>query len=109
MWEWSSGPRPVRLRIERSDGNLIATYLDQDKALPVTDFYDWGGGFYFTLIGRSKSGGIKLSKNTGWLIGEGILDYGALKGTTEFYPYGEMLGEPGKAVIQNWAPRLIKP
>ena len=51
MWEWpcASGPRTVKLRIEQQDGKLAATYLDQDRSLPVTDFYDLGGGFYFTL------------------------------------------------------------
>ncbi len=117
VWEWpcASGPRSVRLRIERRDGHLITTYLDRDQALPVTDFYDFGGGFYFTLlIGRNEDGGIKITEDTGWLIGEGILDKGALKGAIEFYPYGEMSGAIGnrkasQAVIQDWAPRLIKP
>lgn len=115
-WEWpcASGPHSVRLRIERRDGHLIATYLDRDQELPVTDFYDCGGGFYFTLLIGRKGHSIKITEDTGWLIGEGILEHGALKGTIEFYPYGDMPGAPGnikaaQAVIQNWAPRLIKP
>jgi hypothetical protein len=103
VWEWpcATGSRSVRLRIERRDGNLIATYLDQDKAIPVTDFYDCGGGFYFTLLIGREGNSLKITEDTGWLIGEGILDNGALKGTIEFYPYGDMSGVPGKAVTED--------
>lgn len=117
-WEWpcATGTRSVRLRIEQSDGHLIATYLDGDQALPVTDFYDFGGGFYFTLLIGRKGNSIKITKDTGWLIGEGLLENGELKGTIEFYPFADPspLGVPGErkasqAVIRNWTPRLIKP
>jgi hypothetical protein len=115
-WEWPclSGSRSVRLRIERRDNHLIATYLDRDDSVPVADFYDCGGGFYFTLlIGRTRENGLRITEDTGWLIGEGVLDHGKLKGTIEFYPWSTMPGVPGgkKAsprVIQSWAPRLIK-
>ncbi len=117
-WEWpcASGPRLVKLRIERRDGQLIATYLDGDRTIPVTDFYDCGGGFYFTLlIGRQDDGAsLRITEDTGWLIGEAVLDDGTLKGNIEFYPYSEMSGgrAEGKAsrpVIQDWTPRLVKP
>ena len=120
-WEWpcASGSRSVRLRIERKNGHLTATYLDRDEALAITDFYDFGGGFYFTLlIGRERAS-IRITEDTGWLIGEGIIDHGALKGKIEFYPYGDTPHVPGagvpserkasQPVIRNWAPRLIKP
>jgi hypothetical protein len=116
-WEWPcpTGQRSVRLCIERRNGDLIATYLDQDKPVPVTDFYDFGGGFYFTLLIGREGASVKINEDTGWLIGEGIIDNGALKGTIEFYPYGEIemtgdpVGAPRKAVVQDWEPRLIKP
>lgn len=118
-WEWpcASGPRSVQLRIEQRDGRLIATYLDQDRALPVTDFYDCGGGFYFTLlIGREDEGSIRITEDTGWLIGEAVLDDAALEGKVEFHPYtdADVPRAPGgagayKPVIQNWTPRLVKP
>ncbi len=117
-WEWpcASGSRSVKLRIEQRDGQLIATYLDQDRTLPVTDFYDCGGGFYFTLlIGREDEGGsVRITEDTGWLIGEAVLDDGVLKGRIEFYPYGGTPYGPGErkapqTVIQDWAPRLVKP
>ena len=115
-WQWpcASGSRSVRLRIEQSGGNLIATYLDRDQALPVTDFYDFGGGFYFTLFIGREGNSIRITEDTGWLIGEGVLVHGALKGKIEFYPYGDMPGGPGERkasqpVIRDWAPRLIKP
>jgi hypothetical protein len=109
-WEWpcASGPRSVRLRIEKRDGHLTATYLDRDQSIPVTDFYDCGGGFYFTLMINSVENGC------GWLIGDGVLDKGTLKGTIEFHPYENMppvLGgkKAPQPVIQDWTPRLIKP
>ena len=104
----------MRLRIEKSDGQYVMTYLDRDQTIPVTDFYDCGGGFYFTLlIGRDRDG-LKITEDTGWLIGEGVLDQGALKGSIEFYPYEDAPGVPegkkaSRAVIENWAPCLIKP
>jgi hypothetical protein len=115
-WEWpcASGPRSVHLRIEQRDGRLIATYLDQDRTLRVPDFYDCGGGFYFTLLIGREEHGLKITEDTGWLIGEAVLDNGTLEGKVEFHPYGEMSGalggaEASRAVIQNWAPRLVKP
>jgi len=119
-WQWScaSGSRSVRLRIEQRDGHFLATYLDLDQTVPVTDFYDCGGGFYFTLMigreGHSTGHSTRITEDTGWLIGEGFFDHSALKGTIEFHPYGDMPGVPGgrkasRAVIQDWAPRSIKP
>ena len=115
-WEWpcATRTRSVRLRIEQRDGHLIPTYLDGDQALPVTDFYDFGGGFYFTLLIGREGNSIRITEDTGWLIGEGLLKNGELKGTIEFYPYGDMPDVPGerktsRAVIRNWTPRLIKP
>lgn len=122
-WEWpcATGSRSVRLRIEQRDGHFIATYLDRDRALSVTDFYDFGGGFYFTLLIGRKGNSIRITEDTGWLIGEGIIDHGQLKGKIEFYPYdtshipsvpGERKASERKAsrtVIRNWVPRLIKP
>jgi len=87
-WEWpcASGPRSVKLRIERGDGRLITAYQDGDRTIPVTDFYDFGGGFYFTLlIDREDEGCIRITEDTGWLIGEAVLDDGTLKGKIEFY------------------------
>jgi len=114
-WEWpcASGPRSVKLRIEQRDGRLIATYLDQDRILPVTDFYDYGGGFYFTLLIGRKEGGLRITEDTGWLIGEAVLDDGVLKGHIEFYRYAEMSSVPGErkapqTVIPDWVPRLVK-
>jgi SAM-dependent methyltransferase len=118
-WEWTcaTGPRPVRLRVEQRDGYLVATYSDGDKQIPVSDFYDFGGGFYFTLLIGREGNGLVISDDTGWLIGEGVLEQGEIKGTIDFYPYPRTdlpLGPDGKRpsrpeVHQDWAPRLIKP
>jgi SAM-dependent methyltransferase len=112
-WQWpcATGPRSVKLRIEQRDGQFIAAYLDGDQTLPVTDFYDFGGGFYFTLLIGHKGNSIRITEDTGWLIGEGILDNGDIKGAITFYPYGRIRGErkARKPVIKDWAPRLVKP
>ena len=115
-WEWpcASGPRKVKLRIERNDNKLIATYLDQNQTLPVTDFYDFGGGFYFTLlIGRTEHG-IRITDDTGWLIGQAVFDQGSLTGMMEFYPNGDAPNRRGdgktpQVIIVDWKPRLVKP
>jgi hypothetical protein len=115
-WEWpcATGPGSVGLRIERRDGRLTATYVDRGEEVRVTDIYDFGGGLYFTLLINREGNTVKITEDTGWLIGEGVLDQGALKGTIEFYPWGDMpeVLNPEKRpepVIRNWAPRLIKP
>lgn len=83
-WEWS-GPSnsPVQLKIERRDGRLAATYVDRSRAtlydraggrpIPVHDFYDCGGGFYFTLLlgleGNSlMHGSRRAGPEDGWLV-----------------------------------------
>jgi SAM-dependent methyltransferase len=114
-WEWpcATGQRSVRLNIEQKEGHFVATYQDKDKTVPVTDFYNFGGGFYFThMIGLNEDNGLVLTEDTGWLIGQGVLIDGQLKGTIGFYPYEEPVrpGMPqGKDVSQSWTPRLIKP
>jgi hypothetical protein len=115
-WEWpcASGKRSVKLRIERRDGHLIASYMDQDQTTPVTDFYDYGGGFYFTLLIGREEQSLKITEDTGWLIGEGVLDHGEVKGRIEFYPYRVTSDGPGERraaqpVIQDWTPHLVKP
>jgi len=67
---WAAGS-PVQLKIERRGGLLAATYLDKSlpppydpegtTVIPLADLYDFGGGFYFTLLlghqGHSMLGG----------------------------------------------------
>ena len=120
-WEWpcATGARSVRLRIEQGDGCLTATYQDGALTIPVTDFYDYGGGIYFTLlIGREKGGGLRITEETGWLIGQAVVVDGELKGTIEFHRY-KYAGSPGdhspsvkekqKGVYRSWEAHLIKP
>jgi len=123
-WEWAGpvGERPVRLQIEQRDGKWVGTYTDPgwpsgfsyEMETSVTDFYDFGGGFYFTyLIGRSNhrpGGGYSLSgdpNNTGWLIGEAIVDGGDIKGTVSFYPYFEGRLRTNIAVTSDWHPKRV--
>jgi len=113
-WEWT-GPwdKPVQLHVERRDGRLAATYFDptrerptyagRNKPIPIEDFYDFGGGIYFTLLlGREATGGQayytvariqhhttsrRLGPEDGWVIGEAIGASAGLTGTIAFYPY----------------------
>jgi len=86
-WPWATGPRSVGLRIERREGRLVARYLDGGQEFPVTDFYDFGGGFYFTFPVGRVGNRWRGTDDTGWLIGEGTIVRGELKGTIRFYPY----------------------
>jgi SAM-dependent methyltransferase len=102
-WEWT-GPMdsPVQLKIERHEGRLVATYADGKQTLPVRDLYDFGGGFYFTLLlglqGDSyTSSGRRGGPEDGWLIGEATAYESRLNGTIAFYPYHPMnFGVPAR-------------
>ncbi|MBN1974678.1 MAG: class I SAM-dependent methyltransferase [Sedimentisphaerales bacterium] len=118
-WEWpcATGDHSVKLHIERDNGKLIAKYQDifhdKNTILPVTDFYDFGGGFYFTLLIGSTEHGIRITDDTGWLIGEAVWEDGSLTGKMEFYPYGNTNDNPAGAkitepVINKWKPNLIE-
>lgn len=116
VWEWAcpTGSRTVQLRIERHDGQLSATYVDGEKKATVSDFYDFGGGFYFThLIGRQPNGSLEITRESGWLIGEAVMDGDVLSGTIDFYPYSRSLGEKPKdereikAGPQPWQPKRV--
>jgi hypothetical protein len=126
-WAGPVGERPVRLRIEQRDGKWVGTYADPgwpsefsyELETSITDFYDYGGGFYFTyLIGRShhpRGGGYTLSgdpNNTGWLIGEAIVDGGDIKGTVSFYPYFQGRLDTNVTVQsgpRDWHPKRVVP
>jgi hypothetical protein len=45
-WTWKRDRESVSLRVERRDGQLVATYQSGNQPLPVPQFYAWGGGFY---------------------------------------------------------------
>ena len=54
------------------------------------DFYDFGGGFYFTLLAGIDQNTYEFTgepEDAGWLIGEGALDDGKPTGAVKFYPY----------------------
>jgi hypothetical protein len=88
---------------------MTATYLDREQATPVSDIYDFGGGLYFThLIGR-HGGSLHISKDTGWLVGEGVVENDRLKGRIEFHPYGEGMGQkPPQPIIRDWEAHLVE-
>jgi len=110
-WEWA-GPSnsPVQLQIERRDGRLAATYVDKNRApqagkvnqpIPVTDAYDFGGGFYFTLLLGSEGlqGGRRLGPEDGWLIGEAVAENNSLRGTIAFYHYRPRVDNEGRILF----------
>jgi hypothetical protein len=134
-WEWP-GPTGslVQLKIERHEGRLVATYadtnrtalvyLEKSKPIPVTDLYDFGGGFYFTLLlglegNNMTSGSRRAGPKDGWLVGEGTMSDNTLGGTIAFYPYPQSLSNgPGappakKAAVQegrhDWLPKRVAP
>jgi predicted O-methyltransferase YrrM len=114
-WEWPCpyGPRTVRLSIARRDNRLTATYQDVTET-PITDFYDWGGGFYFTLlVGRYADGSLPITEETGWLIGAGVVDGDSLKGTIAFYPSEESPLKDGRRgptpARRLWTARRLEP
>lgn len=76
-----------------------------------------GGGFCFTLlIGRDEHG-VTITEDTGWLIGEGVVDHGELRGTLDFCPWPagappsrpDGAGKTPTEVHQDWAPRPVGP
>ena len=102
-WEWT-GPTgsSVQLKIERRAGRLAATYADGNQTVPVRDLYDFGGGFYFTLLlglqgDNYSSSGRRMGPEDGWLIGEAVARDSGLTGTIAFYPYHPMnFGVPAR-------------
>ena len=135
-WEWP-GPSnsPVQLKLERRDGRLAASYVDPSRAtpynpaegrpIPVHDFYDCGGGFYFTLLlgleGNSlRNGSRRVGPEDGWLVGEAVAQDGTLTGTIGFYPYANPFLGPGhtgqadggfavQANRRDWRPKRVGP
>jgi hypothetical protein len=101
VWTWP-GPMDstVELKIERRNGRLTATYEDPVRDVPsyvkkgpihVTDFYDFGGGIYFTLLLGREGNSRRMGPDDGWLIGEGVAVNDSLNGTIAFYPYPDDL------------------
>jgi SAM-dependent methyltransferase len=103
-WEWPGASNaPVQLKLERRNGRLAATYTDKNReknawrddtqSISVFDIYDFGGGFYFTLLlgmesGTYSGGSRRTGPQNGWVVGEAVMEEGTLKGTIAFYPYG---------------------
>jgi SAM-dependent methyltransferase len=135
-WEWS-GPSnsPVQFQIGRREGRLVATYMDKNRTpqagkvnypIPVTDLYDFGGGFYFTLLlGREGlQGGRRAGPEDGWLVGEAVAEDNSLRGTIAFYPYRPMVDKEGRILFlppqagekpapqqarREWQPKRVAP
>jgi len=135
-WEWS-GPSnsPVQLQMERRNGRLAATYVDKNRTpqagkmnqpIPVTDVYDCGGGFYFTLLlGREGlQGSRREGPEDGWLIGEAVAEGNSLRGTIAFYHYRMRVDNEGRILFlppqasekpapeqarHDWQPKRVAP
>lgn len=109
-WQWhcAAGSRQAQIRIETRDSQLSVVYMDQQQSLPVTDFYDFGGGFYFTLLIGENERGLAINDETGWLIGQAVVVNDALMGNILFYPTESIRGQ-AKSVNEIWTPQRIKP
>ena len=113
-WEWpcATGSRPVQLRIERRAGQWRATYVDRGQKFPISDFYDFGGGFYFThLIGLEGKHSLRYDEDSGWLIGEAVATDDGITGTIEFYPCRSASRQDGslQEAHRVWRPRRVMP
>jgi hypothetical protein len=94
----------------------------------LSDLYDFGGGFYFTLLlgleGSSMTrGSRRMGPDDGWLIGEAVAQDNSLSGTIAFYPYRNQeigfsalahpQGSDTKSVPQpacrEWHPKRVAP
>ena len=102
-------------------------YEDATKSIPITDLYDFGGGFYFTLLlGNEGSSMSSVTRRTGpgngWLIGEAAAHDNTLSGIISFYPYqhrnlnfriGQAQQSDANPALQNgprdWQPKRIAP
>lgn len=77
--------RPLELTVERGDGGTKANLLDRDQRIELRDFYEFGGGFYFTYLYGDKGWGIDINEDTGWLIGKAHIAGDTLSGEVQFY------------------------
>lgn len=117
-WQGLNGNRPVALSIAKQNGLPVATYRDGSNTVAVTDLYDHGGGFYFTLMHGREGNGLRVTEETGWTVGEAVAERDSLVGTIEFHPYPEDRPTfPGIAaqkprssdiIKANWLPRTVK-
>ncbi|MGQ9463853.1 MAG: methyltransferase domain-containing protein [Candidatus Fervidibacter sp.] len=44
-WQWRGGT----IQIEQIKGGFYANFIDGNRSTPISDFYVWGSGIYFTL------------------------------------------------------------
>ncbi len=128
-WEWTGvTDSPVRLKIERRNGRWAATYADPkrevpasaggNQPIPVPDFYDFGGGFYFTVkVGETRvPGGVSRisGPGNGWFVGEAILQNNTLAGNIAYYSFRTYRGLPDpKSTARegrtDWRPKRVTP
>ncbi len=64
-WRWQGGT----LRIERRNGDLVATWSEGGKASPIADFYAWGAGIYFRVGDQIYEGVVEGDRITGTING----------------------------------------
>ncbi len=114
-WNWASPilQKPVQLKITKKDGKYSAVYSTETGETPITDFYDFGGGFYFTLkrAGTLVDNGTRVELS-GWIIGHATMNQGSLSGQVSLYLDMLSLGSRGqfedvkyKDTSIDWTPR----
>ncbi len=85
-WQWhhdTGDDLPLTLRVEKDGQRTIATLASRGKTYPVTDFYDFRGGFYFTHY--FEDGSDAIGGDSGWLIGAAGMFGTKLKGRINFF------------------------
>lgn len=117
IWKWSGpGPAPLMMEIRRKNGRMGATLSHRERQYRIDDFYDFGGGFYFThMFGRVETSpgvwGLELTEDAGWLVGEAIGDDQGLAGTLWWFPHPEAERAPGsmppKESPGTWRPTRV--
>lgn len=100
--------RPMRLQVIKEGEGLKATLFDHEKPLELTDFYDFGGGFYFTYLFSSDGRDRPLAEDSGWLIGKAHVGGDALGGELRYYAPNNWLtgydpSNNGKPKTQPWS------
>jgi hypothetical protein len=122
-WEWSAPApgRSVKLNIVRTNGGCLATFFDKGQHAQVEDFYDFGGGFYFThMVDKEETSpgawSVRLTQDAGWLIGEAAHEGSGVTGNLWFYPHPGSHGslrssaerqEPPPDISVAWKPNHL--
>ena len=105
--------RSLELTVEHGDGGTRANLSDGDQRVEIQDFYDFGGGFYFTYLYSDWGRDTKLTGNPGWLIGKAHVAGDTLTGEVRFYRASHRFnGDKGvkkeKLQTETWSTERVR-